>query len=263
MSSIYKEEIMPKIRYEKHGNIGLVQINRPEALNALNSEIVNDLGKIVDIIEAESDIRSVVFYGKDNFAAGADIKAMVDCNMKEAQAFSFSTVFNRIEKIKWPTIAAIEGYALGGGLELAIACDIRFADAKSKMGFPEINLGIMPGAGGTIRTPKLIGAAAAKEMIFLGDTIDATKALQLGLINRISNGTVLKDALIFAEKLSEKAPIALCTAKTAIVEGLMEPDIYKGIDQEAKKWSSLFETEDQKEGMRAFIEKRSPIYKGK
>jgi enoyl-CoA hydratase/carnithine racemase len=200
----------------------------------------------------------------NNFAAGADIKDMVDCTEEQAKSFSFSKTFQKISNLKIPTIAAIDGYALGGGLELALTCDFRIATRGAKMGFPEINLGIMPGAGGTIRAPRLVGESRAKELILLGDIIDADKAEAVGLVNKVTEKEMLMETVFkWAEKLCKKAPIAVTVAKNTIDKGLGELDIEDAINIEAESWSKLFSTYDQKEGMLAFIEKRKPVYKGK
>ena len=238
---------MSKVIYRKEGNIAVLGIDRPEALNALSREIVDDIGKIVEQIKADEEVRVLLIYSEKNFAAGADIGDMVECNETEARAFVFSPVFNEIEDLSIPTIAAIEGFALGGGLELALTCDIRFASEKAKMGFPEINLGIMPGAGGTVRAPRIIGESAAKDMIFSGIIVNADHALQLGLVNHVAEeGRLYEDAI----------------AKETIDRGLEVPE-KTGIDIECDNWASLFNTEDQKEGMRAFLKKEKPEYKGR
>ena len=254
---------MSKGIYRKEGNIAVLGIDRPEALNALSREIVDDIGKIVEQIKADEEVRVLLIYSEKNFAAGADIGDMVECNENDAREFVFSPVFNEIEDLSIPTIAAIEGFALGGGLELALTCDIRFASEKAKMGFPEINLGIMPGAGGTVRAPRIIGESAAKDMIFSGIIVNADHALQLGLVNHVAEeGLLYEEAMAYAGKLADKAPIALKTAKETIDMGLEVPE-KTGIDIEFDNWASLFSTEDQKEGMRAFLKKEKPEYKGR
>ena len=254
---------MSEVIYKKEGKVAVLGINRPKALNALSSKIVGEIGKVITQISNDEEVRALLIYSEKNFAAGADIGDMVECNEVEAKAFVFSPVFNKIEKLKIPTIAAIEGFALGGGLELALTCDIRFASESAKMGFPEINLGIMPGAGGTVRAPKLIGVSAAKDLIFTGNTINAERALLLGLVNYVASKDSLYDeALTYAKKLAEKAPIALKTAKETIDRGTAI-STEKGIELECNNWASLFNTEDQKEGMRAFLKKQKPNYKGK
>ena len=255
---------MEGLIYEIIDNIALVKINRPKALNALNKSIVDELDKVIEEINRNSEIKVLVIGSIDNFAAGADIKSMLNCNEEEAKKFSFSNTFQKIVDLRIPTIAAIDGYALGGGLELALTCDFRIASNTAKMGFPEINLGIMPGAGGTIRAPRLIGETKAKELILFGEIIDAERAEKIGLVNIVVNKDMLMDtAMKWAEKLCQKAPVALKVAKDTIEAGMSEPKIEYSIKIESQNWAGLFNTYDQKEGMRAFSEKRKPCYLGK
>lgn len=255
---------MSHIALKKSKGIAILSINRPEALNALNREIVDEIDEAVDNIRADKDIKVLLVYSEKNFAAGADIKDMINCDQKAAKEFAFSSTFNKIEDLEIPAIAVIEGYALGGGLELALACDLRIASENSKLGFPETGLGIMPGAGGTIRTPRLIGEAKALELVLFGTIISAGEALNIGLINKVSEPDhLLDDAMKWAGKICKGAPIALKTAKRTIRAGMEEKDIKKAIATEAENWAKLFTTEDQKEGMSAFIEKRKPAYKGR
>lgn len=252
------------IKLEKRGGIAVVSIDRPKAMNALSRAIVDELDECIEHIREDSEIKALIFYSEKNFAAGADIADMVDCTPEGAKKFSFTPTYDKIERLSIPTIAAIEGYALGGGLELALACDLRLADEKAVMGFPEIKLGIMPGAGGTIRAPRLIGPAKAMELIFTGCTLTAEAAEKIGLVNIVvPAGEVLAAAEKMAYKLAKNAPVAMQTAKYTIWKGLQEPEVCKGTALEAEQWSSLFRTQDQKEGMRAFLEKRLPVYVGK
>ncbi len=175
---------MGKIVVTKEDHIAILSVNRPEALNALSREIVDEMDEKIEEIKKDSEIRCLIFYSEKNFAAGADIKAMAVCDEEGAKAFGFSPTYDKIAELPIPTIAAIEGYALGGGMELALTADMRIAGKSAKMGFPEVTLGIFPGAGGTIRAPKLIGPAFAKELIFSGDAVDADRALTMGLVNR-------------------------------------------------------------------------------
>ncbi|HCU08548.1 MAG TPA: hypothetical protein DF480_06265 [Clostridiales bacterium] len=244
--------------------IGLISVHRPEALNALNREIIDELDALLDQIRKDQSIHVLVLWSETNFAAGSDIKSMVEMTVEEAADFIFSPTYNKLDLLDIPTIAGIEGYALGGALELAMACDIRFASESAKLGYPEINLGIMPGAGGTIRTPLKIGSPWARELIFSGDIIDAHRALQIGLVNRVYHDDELfTETMKFAKKLSAKAPLAMKLIKQTMREGLACADPLDGVGIEMKNWATLFATEDQKEGMRAFIEKRKPEYKGK
>lgn len=255
---------MEYVNLDIQDNIAVLSIKRPEAMNALDRQVVDEIDECIEHIKILHEIRALVIWSKKNFAAGADIKAMVDCNEKDAKNFAFSDTFNKIENLTIPTVALIEGYALGGGLELALACDIRIASFDAKMGFPEITLGIMPGAGGTIRTPRLVGEAKAKELIFTGQIIDAMEAKNIGLVNNVTIPDELETkGFELAAKLAAKAPHAMSAAKRTIAAGLEEPEKIKAIEIEAANWAALFNTEDQREGMRAFIEKRKPVYTGR
>ncbi len=255
---------MNNLTFEIIDEIGILKINRPKVLNALNKSTVYELNDLIEQIKNDHNIKVLIIGSDNNFAAGADIKEMMDCNVDEAKAFSFSNTFKEIESLEIPTIAAIDGYALGGGLELALTCDFRIASSTAKMGFPEINLGIMPGAGGTIRLPRLIGVSKAKELILLGETIDADRAVQIGLVNKlVEKENTMETAIALARKLCKKAPIALKVAKKTIESGYLENNIDYALKIEEENWANLFSTEDQKEGMNAFIEKRKPMYQGK
>jgi enoyl-CoA hydratase len=247
----------------RHNQTAVVTINRPQLRNALNRSIVDELDDIVEELAGDKMIRTVIFTGgEDHFAAGADIKEMMDGNPEFARSFSFKDTFNKIDSLEKITIAAIAGFTLGGGLELALACDFRIAKTTARFGLPEITLGIFPGAGGTQRLPRLIGMARAKEMIFLGKMIDATTALNYGLVNFLTEGSVLDEAMLLADKLNHLPPIALRLSKQLIQQGL-DSDLKTGIEFEAVSWTNLFATEDQKEGMKAFLEKRKPEFQGR
>lgn len=249
------------IAIKRENEIAVVYLNRPREMNALNKEMVEELDRAFSEMAADDDIKAVVLTGEKNFAAGADITGMLTLTPDEARGFSFSRSFNNIEAFPKPVIAAIYGFALGGGLELALTCDMRVAAPGAKLGFPEINLGIFPGAGGTQRLPRLIGPGRAKEMIFGGNAIDAGKALEYGLINMLAEDP-REEALKIAGRLAAKAPIALKLAKQCIGMAF-DLDQNNGIEFEAAAWASTFATEDQREGMRAFVEKRRPTFKGK
>lgn len=243
--------------------IARLSIDRPEALNALSREIVDEIDAFISRLEQNKNVRVLVIRSEKNFAAGADIKDMVDCSEKEAAAFSFSPTFNKIAALSIPTIAAIDGFALGGGMELALACDFRIASEKAKIGFPEINLGIMPGAGGTIRAARAVGTTAAMELILTGKIIKADRALELGFVGRVVPPEKLaEEAEALAKELAEKAPVALRTAKRTILMGAEIPDEEAAVDLESKNWAGLFNTADQKEGMKAFLEKRKANFIG-
>ena len=254
---------MKYIKYEIENQIATITINRPEVLNALNKDLIDEFGLTIDNMMNEGNARVLIITGEGkSFAAGADIVQMIEMNPAQARGFIFSDVFNKIEALPIPVFAAIKGFALGGGLELALACDFRICNAKAKLGLPEIKLGIMPGAGGTQRLPKLIGLSHAREMIYFGDIIDAEKAYQWGLCDRVVEGDPLEQAKELAAKVIEKSPVALEAAKKTINYGI-DKDLSSGIAFEVIVWSDLFSTADQKEGMRAFQEKRKPNFTGK
>lgn len=255
---------MSQVKLTIEGEIAVISVIRPEALNALNRDIVDEIDSLVDQVKEDDRIRCLVFHSEKNFAAGADIKAMATCDEESAKAFAFSPTYNKIADMDIPTIAAIEGYALGGGMELAMTADLRIAGESAKMGFPEVTLGIFPGAGGTIRVPKVVGEAFAKELIFTGDAVDAQRALQMGLVNRVvQDENVFEEAIKLAARIAKRGPVAIRMAKDVIRKGLEEPDQNRAIDLEAEQWAKLFNTYDQKEGMKAFMEKRKPVFEGR
>ena len=250
------------IRLEIRKHIAWLSIDRPEAYNALSRQVVDELDTALDHVAADRDIKVLVIKSRKNFASGADIREMADLTPGEALNFSFGSTFDKLARMRIPTVAAIEGFALGGGMELALACDFRIACADARLGFPEITLGIMPGAGGTFRLPQLIGEAKAKELIYLGKQITAKEALDIGLVNRVENRDCFCDSVEkLAECLSAKSSAALAAAKQTIEENLREPDFGRASDRERRNWSALFEGPDQKEGMEAFLEKRKPKFR--
>ena len=252
---------MKHVTLKNENHIAVLGINRPKLLNALNGDTVNEIGRCIDEINKDNGIPVMIIYSEKNFAAGADISEMIQCNSEKAMEFHYSSVYNKIEAMKIPTISAIEGYALGGGMELALATDIRFAAENSKMGFPEVSLGLFPGAGGSIRLPKLIGPARAKELIFSGEIIDARQANVIGLINRVvDKDQVLSEAVRFAELIISRSPIAVKTAKESIQYAMNESDNDKAVMFERKAWAGLFDTQEKEEGMTAFLEKRKPRF---
>jgi len=254
------------IKVEIKEGIGIITLNRPEVLNALNSQVFQELAEAATALGADDQVRVVIITGGPKvFAAGADIKQMVETGAVEMALTDKPShrALSIIENLPKPVIAAIAGYALGGGLELALAADIRLAADNAQLGLPEIKLGIIPGAGGTQRLPRLIGAGRAKELIFTGDFISAEEAWRIGLVNKV---VPVEELLVEAEKLAkriaERGAVALRMAKSAINEGL-RMDLEAGIRYEHQCFSLLFATEDQKEGMRAFVEKRKPQFKGR
>ena len=251
------------IRYEKNGNIGIATINRPEALNALNSTVISELEQLISEVEKDAKLGAFIITGEGrSFVAGADIgeQSTMDVAAGRKWGQRGSALFRRIEKLEIPTIAAVNGFALGGGCELALACDFRFASDNAKFGQPEVNYGIIPGFGGSQRLARLIGTGEAKEMIYTGSMIDAEEALRIGLINRITTQeNLIPECEAILRKIMSKAPMAIASAKNAINTG-MNMDLRSGLAYEAQVFGSCFATRDQKEGMAAFLEKRKPVF---
>ena len=243
-----------------------VKINNPSTLNALNSKILRELDHAVSKIEKDKDIYVVIITSEGRaFVAGADIAEMAELNGKQGREFGSSgaKLFRKIEKLPVPVIAAINGYALGGGCELALACDIRIASEFAKFGQPETGLGITPGFSATYRLPKIVGIAKAKELIYTGATINAQEALQIGLVNKVVKADeLILTAESMARTIAERAPVAVRNSKRAIEEGL-DIDSEAAIANELDLFSECFDTFDQKEGMSAFMSKRKPIFKNR
>ena len=250
---------MPTIRYEKQDNIGIITINRPEALNALNTAVFNELEPLVGEIERDATLAALIITGEGrSFVAGADIGEQCPMDLEAGRKWARrgSSVFRRIEKLEIPTIAAVNGFALGGGCELALACDIILASEKAKFGQPEVGLGITPGFSGTQRLPRRVGIGKAKELIFSGKMIKADEAKAIGLVNEVYAPEALMDAALeMARSFTKNAPIAVKYAKACIDRG-MQMDLDDGIALENEMFAMCFATEDQKEGMGAFLEKR-------
>ncbi len=251
------------IQFKVDDGIAQIMINRPEVLNALNIATGDEILEAAQHLKKQNNIYALVISGTGaNFAAGADVLPMIKATPNEVRKLVFNRIYNVIESLDFPVIAAISGYAFGGGLELALACDIRICSAEAKMGLPEIKLGIFPGAGGTQRLPKIIGAGRAKEMIFTGNPVDAKKAYEIGLVNVVAEGSALDEAMKMAKIFRSLSPVALGAAKRVVNFGLGN-DLQTGIKFEEEVWSGLFSTEDQREGMTAFAEKRKPVFKCK
>ncbi|GAA0086718.1 short-chain-enoyl-CoA hydratase [Clostridium sp. CTA-7] len=252
---------------EKEGNLAIVTINRPKALNALNSGTLKDLDAVLDDLENDQNIYCVILTGSGEkaFVAGADISEMKDLTEDEGREFGLlgNRVFRRLEKLDKPVIAAISGFALGGGCELAMACDIRIASEKARFAQPEVGLGITPGFGGTQRLPRLVGEGKAKELIYTCATVKADEALKIGLVNKVvALESLMEEAKNMAKTIIANAPIAVRLCKDAINRG-MQVDIDKAIKIEAEDFGKCFSTEDQKEGMEAFMEKRAKNFSNK
>ncbi|MBC2579929.1 short-chain-enoyl-CoA hydratase [Clostridium sp. DJ247] len=254
------------ITLEKEGKISLITINRPKALNALNSETLKELGYAIDNIAEDKEVLAVVLTGAGKaFVAGADITEMKYLNTVGGRSFGIlgNKVFRKLENLEKPVIAAVNGFALGGGCEISMACDIRIASAKAKFGQPEVGLGITPGFGGTQRLPRLVGEGMAKELIYSGKIIDAQEALRIGLVNRVVEPEQLLDeAKALANTIAAQAPIAVTLSKAAISKGV-QTDINTALSYESEVFGECFATEDQKEGMTAFVEKRDKNFKNR
>ena len=258
---------MENIIFNESNGIAEVIINRPKALNALNNQTITELGEVINEISKRKDIKTVIITGAGEkaFVAGADIVEMKDLNSMEARDFSrlAQKVFSDIENMPQIVIAAVNGYALGGGCELSMACDIRLASKKAKFGQPEVNLGILPGFAGTQRLPRLVGKGIAKELIFSTDMIDAEEAHRIGLANKVYEPEELMDkARELANKIMSKSPVGVRLAKAAINNGL-NMDIESAYNYEADLFALCFSTEDQLEGMNAFVDKRKADFKDK
>lgn len=253
--------------FESVDGIGLVTINRPKALNALNAATIHELDRMFAELAQDDAVQVVILTGSGDksFVAGADITEMQCMSAMEGRNWSklAQAVFNKIENLPKPVIAAINGYALGGGCEICMACDIRIASEKAKFGQPEVSLGIPPGFGGTQRLPRLIGKGRAKELLFTGDMIDAAEAYRIGLANRVvSPEALISAAKEMAQKIMSRAPLAVQVCKAAVNEGL-DTDLETGVAYEAEVFGLCFATEDQKEGMSAFVNKRKANFTGK
>lgn len=251
---------MENIILEKKNNVGVITISRPKALNALNTETLRELDEAIDMVAVDQTIYALIVTGAGEkaFVAGADISEMKDKNGFEGRQFGIlgNRVFRKLEMLEIPTIAAVNGFALGGGCELSLCCDIRIACENAKFGQPEVSLGITPGFGGTQRLPRTIGSARAKEMIYTGKTIKAAEALEIGLVNRVVPcENLMTEAMELAEKIASNAPIAVRACKVAIDRG-MQCDIDTGLMYESEVFGQCFSTEDQKSAMGAFVEKR-------
>lgn len=243
----------------KSGNIYTIKITREKYLNSLNEEVLQELDKAIDIISSDEEIYVGIITGiGKTFVAGADIGAMKDMSFNEGVKFSEygNSIFKKIENCEKPIIAAINGFCLGGGLELAMSCDIRIASQNAKFGQVEANLGIIPGFGGTQRLPRIVGIAKAKELVYTAQIIKAEEAENIGLVNKVTTKeTLLDECLEMANLIATKGQIALRYAKNAINNGY-EMDIDKGINLESNLFGLCFASEDQEEGMSAFLEKR-------
>ncbi len=252
---------MALVTVNKEGAVATVTINRPDALNALNEEVLAELEKIITELDGDKEVLVVVVTGEGKaFVAGADIAAMADMNAAEAKAFAENgqRVLGALERAHFITVAAVNGFALGGGMELALACDMRFASTKAKMGQPEVSLGVTPGFGGTQRLPKLIGPGKAMYLLTTGEQIDGARALELGVVNGVFEPEeLMPNVKELAEPLAKKGPTSLAMVKKAVREGLTLT-VEEGCKLEAELFGKCFEGGEGNEGMKAFLEKRAP-----
>jgi enoyl-CoA hydratase len=249
---------------ETHGRVGLMRINRPKALNALNSTVTRELNQAMNTFDRDSDIGAMVITGDERaFGAGADIKEMAEASAVDMLQNDNISAFDEIRKIRKPIIAAVSGWCLGGGNELALSCDMIVASESARFGQPEINLGVIPGAGGTQRLTRAVGKAIAMEMVLNNRTLTAQEALEFGLVNRVVPlERYLEEALDLAQEIAERAPLAIRLGKEAVNQAF-ETTLSDGLAEERRAFYFLFASQDQKEGMQAFIEKRKADWQGK
>ncbi len=248
----------------KEAGYALIQLNRPEVLNAINMKLMEELVFTLEELDKDDDVRCIVITGNEKaFAAGADIKEMADASAMEMLQRDQFARWDRIRKIKKPIVAAVSGFALGGGCELAMTCDIIIASESAKFGQPEINLGVIPGAGGTQRLTRAVGKYKAMEMILTGSMITAEEAKQWGLVVRVvPNDNLIEEAKNLAKAVASKPPVAVRLGKEAVLKSF-DTTIEGGLEFERKNFYMLFASEDQKEGMKAFVAKRKAEWKGK
>jgi enoyl-CoA hydratase/carnithine racemase len=244
--------------------VALLRLNRPEARNALSPEMMEEIAAELERLDPDPDVRCVVIAGSDEvFAAGADIKALSERTFSEALRHPAASFWRRLAAIKTPLVAAVSGYALGGGCELALACDMIVASDDARFGQPEITLGIIPGGGGTQRLARTIGKQLAMEYVLTGRRFDADMALQMGLVNKVvKKSRYLQEALELARTVAERPPIAVRLAKQAVL-GAEETALSAGIESERRLYELAMASEDRVEGMRAFLEKREPKFQGR
>ena len=254
--------------YEKREGVGIVTLNRPDRLNALSFKLKEEVSALFVEMEKDDEVRVVILTGGEKaFSAGADIKERSQIQLSQSEFYfaqkKSQALYNQIEEFQKPVIAAISGVAVGGGCELALACDLRIASETARFGFPEVKLGVIPAAGGTQRLPRLVGATRAKEIIFTGEPIDAHEACRLGLVNKVVPvDRVMEEAMALALKLAQNPPLSLKYAKRAINVG-SQLDMASALDYEVHCAAIPYASEDRQEGMRAFVEKRKPVFHGK
>jgi enoyl-CoA hydratase/carnithine racemase len=254
----------PPVLGEKRDAVGIARLNRPEARNALSPDLMAELAGLVEAWDADPEVRCIVIAGSDDwFAAGADIKAMVTRSFQEVLVTPTARFWSRLAACKTPLIAAVSGFALGGGCELALVCDMIVASESAELGQPEITLGIIPGGGGTQRLARVIGKQKAMELVLTGRRIEADEALRLGLVNKVVTKKEWLDAAVeLAEVVARRPPLAARMAKQAVLSA-EETTLAAGLENERRLYELTMATEDRVEGMTAFVEKRRPEFKGR
>ncbi|KSU61571.1 enoyl-CoA hydratase [[Bacillus] enclensis] len=252
------------IAVSERDGLGFIELNRPKVLNAINRPMVSEIVEAFEEFDRNDNVKVIILSGKGRaFAAGADIDEMSEDGAIDLELLNQFTEWDRLAWIKKPVIGAVQGFALGGGFELALCCDMLFAAEDASFGFPEVNLGVMPGAGGTQRLTKLIGKSRAMEWLLSGDRFTALQALEWGVINRaIAPELLMEETEKFAKKLASKPPLSIRLIKESVHKAV-DYSLYEGMQYERKNFYLLFASEDQKEGMKAFVEKRKPHFKGK
>jgi enoyl-CoA hydratase len=252
------------ILIETHGRVGLIRLNRPQALNALDPQLLDELLQALSVYDADPGIGAMLISGSERvFAAGADIKFMAGASSADMRANGFLKLFEGLRRLNKPLIAAVSGFALGGGCELALACDLIVASETAHFGQPEVTIGVIPGAGGTQRLARAVGKALAMEMVLNNRALSAAEALRFGLVNRVVPVEVLMaESLSLATEIAGRAPLALAAAKQAVNKAY-ELSLSDGLAEERSLFYKLFDSVDQKEGMQAFVEKRKPHWLGR
>lgn len=254
------------VRLDVTDHVATVTIDRPEARNALNAQVREELKTVLDAVDADDDVRVVVLTGSDEakaFVAGADVTELRDRSTVEQRRVSTSRrVYETVDDLRKPVVARINGHALGGGLELALACDIRIAHERAKLGSPEINLGLIPGGGATQRLPRLVGEGKAMQLVLSGDLVDATEAHDIGLVDEVYGDADFDDAIgDLASSIVSKSPLAVEHAKRA-VRAASRYDLDHGLEYELELFVDLFDSHDKQEGIDAFLEDRDPEWRG-